>query len=481
MPDQRLKHPLRKPAKLLRGQAPVVVVLMVSALMVLVLAVVACRPEPTATPTSTPAPTATAEPTRAPVAKSEPTSVPAPTVYPIAVPTETARPDAIGMRHVDGPWYNKPPTDFYGEPVYGGTLRINYHEPLEHANVWGAASGAADRYRAPTGGALLMDNPYDGGATVVPDLAQGWAFGDALDSLTFHLRDYVTWDNGKPFTCEDARFSFETMVTEEGITASYMKSRLANVVPGEIACLDDLTLEFNLRGATAVPAFFSLANPRALVFNKAWFQEGGEDAMLLDVSVGIGPFMWVEGQSVGVDEQYFRRNHNYFNNELPYVDELVIFGILDESMQQATHLVHLTDWQWVSNWGQYQAYVDHEQIMTVIRPTTSSFRLVFDARYAPFDNVRVRQALVMGINRNAAIHILGHGFGMTGGFGYVPDSPWALPQEQLCSVPGWCVYEDMASVRADARGTWWAKASTLRELTYSSYPPTGMFMNAAYL
>ena len=31
--------------------------------------------------------------------------------------------------------YWRPPTDFYGDPVYGGTLRINYEDPLEHANA----------------------------------------------------------------------------------------------------------------------------------------------------------------------------------------------------------------------------------------------------------------------------------------------------------------------------------------------------------
>lgn len=32
--------------------------------------------------------------------------------------------------------YWKPDTGFYGQPVYGGTLRINYEDPLEHANQW---------------------------------------------------------------------------------------------------------------------------------------------------------------------------------------------------------------------------------------------------------------------------------------------------------------------------------------------------------
>ena len=146
-----------------------------------------------------------------------------------------------------------------------------------------------------------------------------------------------------------------------------------------------------------------LSNRRGIVFNKKWFLEGGEDAMFQDASVGLGPFKWAEGQKVGNDEQHFDKNPDYFISELPYVDELVIFGILDESTQQATQLAHQTDWHWVRNWGQYQ---DHDQIVTVIRATRGNFRLWINARNAPFDNVKVRQAIVMGIDRKAGIEIL---------------------------------------------------------------------------
>ncbi len=384
----------------------------------------------------------------------------------VEAPAPTAVPDAMDQPSVD--MMDKPDTmamtdvvpipdhvaDFYGEVTYGGTLRINYEDPLEHANAWGAGSGVTDRYRMPTGALLVMENPYDSGGPIIPDLAESWALTEALDGITFNLRQGVTWHNGDAFTCEDARFSFETMKTANGITASYMQSRLANVQEGSagLSCSDDNTLQMNFTGPSSESVLLlPLANRRAQIFNKAWFEAGGEDAMFQDVSVGLGPFMWRADQSVGIDTQYFDKNPNYYFSGLPYVDELVINGILDESTQQATQLAHQTDWHWVRNWGQYQAYVDHDQIMTVIRATRGNFRLWINARNEPFDNVRVRQAMVMGIDRNAGITVLQDGHGAAGGFGYAPGSPWELPQDQLCSVPGWCVSDDMESVRAEAR------------------------------
>ncbi len=435
-------------------------------LALLLLAAAACTADATTTPVPTPSPTAlptvAAEPTDA-----LPPETPVPTVEGPAFPTAT--PLAIkAATPTPGHWLNpvpappysppewweywNPPSDFYGEPVYGGTLRINFQEPLEHANVWGAYSGAAARFRIPTGATLVMEDPYDAGTPLIPDLAERWELHEGQAGVTFSFWLDTLWHNGEPFSCEDARFSLETMATGEGLTASYMKSRLSHVLLAETNCLDVITLEVRFDRPTAIP-FHAFSNPRALVFNKAWFEQGGEEAMFKDVSVGMGPFMWEEGQQVGVDEQRFERNPNYFINikELPYVDELVIYGILDEAAQQAAMLAHQTDWHWVRNWEQYDAYVDHDQISTVIGPNRSNFRLEFNSRNAPFDNMRVRQAIVMAIDRKEAVNRLFNGYGVLGGFGYSPGSPWELSQERLCSVPGWCVSDNMAAIRAEAR------------------------------
>ncbi len=461
MPRQWMKQRLRHALRLLRGPA----------VALLLLAVVACNAEGTATPVPTSYPTAapTPVPTAAPTATAEHTATPTPTPQP-----------HDGYLPLDPfPWYETDaPTEFYGQPVYGGTLRIGYEDPLEHANVWGAFTGATLRYRAPTGATLVMENPYDPGAPVLPDLAEGWELHEGQDGVTFYFREDATWHNGEPFLCEDARFTFETMITGNGLTRSRMKGDLAHVILEEMTCLDDLTLEVKFDGPTAIP-LHAFSNPGALVFNKAWFVQGDvnamtrgdlEYAMFTDVNVGIGPFKWAEDQSVGIDEQRFERNHDYFIPELPYVDELVIHGIPDEDTQQAAMLAHQTDWHWVDNfvqypvsrgqgqtsyyyidnWEQYGPYVDHDQIVTVIRPSRHSFRLEFNSRKAPFDNMGVRQAIVMAIDRQEAVKRLSDGYGVFGGFGYSTGSPWELPRERLCSVPGWCEFDDMVSIRAEA-------------------------------
>jgi peptide/nickel transport system substrate-binding protein len=297
---------------------------------------------------------------------------------------------------------------------------------------------------------LIQENPYDALGAFIPDLAYGWTIHEDSQGVTFLLREGVTWHNGADFTCEDARFSIETMATGEGVTASYMKSRLVNLDVGALECEDDLTLKVRFSAPTATP-LLALSTFSALIFNKEWFLAGGEEAMFQDVSVGTGPFKWAPGQKVGNDVQHFERNSDYFIEGLPYLDELAIIGIVDESAQQAAMLAHQTDWHWVRNWGQYEAYVDHDQIMTVVRNMQSNPSLWLNKRNVPFDNVRVRQAIVMGIDRAAGVALLMGGHASTDGFIMPSSSKWALDKERGCTIPAWCQPEDMEAQRAEAR------------------------------
>ncbi len=364
---------------------------------------------------------------------------------PAAAPPAAAPPVAAPMPATPAYW--NPPTDFYGEPVYGGTIRINYEDPLEHANLWGAHSGVTVRYRMPVMNSLVAEDPYQAGR-IIPDLAASWTNHDDLTGVTFKFEDGIKWHNGADFACEDARFTIETMVTGNGITAPELAGTLSFIDLDSTKCDPDGSLNMRFKGPSST-AILAFVNRAFLIFNKAWFQAGGEDVMFNDVSVGTGPFKWEAGQSVGVDQQEFVKNPDYFKSGLPYVDRITLFGILDESVQQASLLARRTDWHWVRNFGQYDAYVDHDQIQTVIRATRGHHEIWLNERNAPFDSVKVRQAVLMGIDRVAGVKVLLDGHGGTG-FLMPPGSAWELSEANGCAVPGWCAPADFDAQRAEA-------------------------------
>jgi ABC-type transport system substrate-binding protein len=124
---------------------------------------------------------------------------------------------------------------------------------------------------------LIQENPYDFAGEYIPDLAQSWTIHEDNQGVTFNFHGGIKWHNGTEFTCEDARFSLETMITGEGLTNSYMKDHLPHLDVAGLECEDEQTLTMRFKGPTSVPLLV-WTNRRAYIFNKAWFEAGGEEA-----------------------------------------------------------------------------------------------------------------------------------------------------------------------------------------------------------
>ena len=103
---------------------------------------------------------------------------------------------------------------------------------------------------------IVSDSPYDN-TLIVPDLAEGWTLDEGVTGATFYFHDNITWHNGEPFVCEDARFTFETWITGNGITASSNKATFSFIDLDNTSCIDDLTLHIGYNGPTA-PALLAL-------------------------------------------------------------------------------------------------------------------------------------------------------------------------------------------------------------------------------
>lgn len=75
-----------------------------------------------------------------------------------------------------------------------------------------------------------------------PRLATEWALADDLGSITFKLREGVTFHNGHPFTSADVRYTFETVLDEE----FGARNRALYTAISSIDTPDDYTVVFNM-------------------------------------------------------------------------------------------------------------------------------------------------------------------------------------------------------------------------------------------
>ena len=155
-----------------------------------------------------------------------------------------------GARHAPAfAEYWKPDTDFYGDPVYGGTLRINYEDPLEHGNTWGASTGAATRLRNATMNRIISDSPYDN-TLIIPDLAQAgrWTRASPAPPSTS-----TTISPGTTESLSSVRMPVSPLRPGLPVTVSLpLRTRppSASLTLDNTSCIDDLTLHIGYNGPT---------------------------------------------------------------------------------------------------------------------------------------------------------------------------------------------------------------------------------------
>ena len=147
------------------------------------------------------------------------------------------------------------------------------------------------------------------------DLCQSWELNEDL-AYVFKLRPGIDWQNvapvnGRPLNAQDVVFSLDRLKTPGWPNAPLLSSI------GEATAIDDLTLQVELALEDA-DALLALADGHVKIVAPEVV------AMYGDVKeapvVGTGPWVWQEtGPGEGME---FTRNSNYFENNLPFLDQL---------------------------------------------------------------------------------------------------------------------------------------------------------------
>jgi peptide/nickel transport system substrate-binding protein len=282
----------------------------------------------------------------------------------------------------------------------------------------------------------IMEQIYDALLEVNADLqlepALATDYTVSADGLvyTFDLRSDVSFHNGRAFTADDVVFSYERVVDVE--TGSPQASRFVQVA--SVTAIDDLTVEFVLSQPYA-PFLANLENLR--IVPREVVEEHGD---LQQVAVGTGPFMLTEI----VPDTYtlLTANPDYYREGQPGVDA-VRYNVVPEASTRAAGL----------RTGAYHMIPDLDPATAQTLGNVPGIELltVQDLAYTllgvnttrpPFDDVRVRRALNLAIDRDEIVEAVYFGDAVPGG----PLSPglvdWALPVDEYA-----CYTSDPAAAR----------------------------------
>ncbi len=246
---------------------------------------------------------------------------------------------------------------------------------------------------------LLRRSPTN---KLVPEAAESYEIPNAT-TYVFKLRKNVQFHHGRELTSDDVKYTFERMIDPK--TGSPWRSIW--LIIDRIETPDKDTVRFTTRRPFA-PFLSYLGTPHYSAIVPRDFTEKSGD--LQQAASGTGPFML--DRFVAENIVVLKRNPNYFESGLPYLDGVEYRIIPDEAARLAalrTGTIHYT-------WSQ-DPLVD-EQIKTmpgvaILLPKgyCAQHTMVMNQTRPPFSDVRVRRAVSAGINRQEIIRAVLRGKG----------------------------------------------------------------------
>src|SRR5262252_8688099 len=281
--------------------------------------------------------------------------------------------------------------------------------------------------------------------SIVPELAKSWAWDEDGTRLTFKLHEGVKWHDGKPFTAADVKCTWDLLQgkASERLRINPRKAWYRNL--DEVTTNGDYEATFVLKRPQ--PAFLALL---ASGFSPVYPCHVPPRDMRQH-PIGTGPFKFVEfkpNESIKLV-----RNPDYWKPGRPYLDgieytimreiaprNLAFFaGKFDVNSPYGVTIPTLKDFA-----------AQAPQAICEVTSTNVNRTMIINPSKPPFDNIDLRRAMALSLDRKAFIDIITDGQGDIGGVMLPPpEGVWGMPPEVLQTLPGYD--PDVAKNRAEAR------------------------------
>ncbi|WP_300299127.1 ABC transporter substrate-binding protein [Ferrovibrio sp.] len=269
-----------------------------------------------------------------------------------------------------------------------------------------AAIGEVTHYNIFEGLTKILENGQVG-----PLLADSWTVSPDMKVFTFKLKSGVKFSDGTAFDSADVKYSFETYGGEK--STNKRKAVFANIEA--IATPDPLTVTLTLKKAD--PTFlFSLGE------NTAVITAPESAATNATKPVGTGPYKladWVKGDSVTLVA-----SDSYRSPAMVKLKTVKMRFISDQGALVAAMRAGDIDAVPIGITGENVREFEKDKRFKVTAGSTEGETMVIiNNKRKPFDDVRVRRALTLAIDRAAVIEAASAGYGKPIGSHFPPHDP----------------------------------------------------------
>ena len=350
----------------------------------------ACGEDAPAPDTAAPA---TAAPTTAAPTTAAPTTAAPTTTEAMAAETTTALTEASTTTVTVAPGTTAPPPP--PEPelppqnirlgIDGSIQNFDYHKQFNLTDAWAPSQifrGLSD----------LDPVTY----RHVPEQAMSWESSDDFMEWTFNVRRGIYFHNGREMTADDVVYSTMRVLNPE--TGSAYRASFVNAETDEslfktLEATDSHTIHVTLHQPHPRLEELFFVHVNAIMPQEA----------IADINtypIGTGPFRFKEHIPDVVT--IMEKNPNYWEEDLPILDEIRMIPIPDETSRLAALRAGEVDWIRNPPRVEIPALQADESINVQVLPSTWVDWFRISPRYPPLDNPNVRRAIAMSINRDAA-------------------------------------------------------------------------------
>ncbi|MBI2907314.1 MAG: ABC transporter substrate-binding protein [Chloroflexi bacterium] len=333
----------------------------------------------------------------------------------------------------------KPAAD---QPKYGGIVSRSTDQDVPHFDLHQGQTAAFSLTLFNVYQGLVRLDPI-GHEKIMPELAQAWEVSPDGRSYSFKLSKDVKWHDGKPLTMEDVKYSLDRMQKpkEFKTIAGRGQALLAAMDSVEIAGDDTIKIATRYPSASFLT---NLASGWIVIAPKHILSAKGD--MKTDL-VGTGPFK-LKSFNANVSFE-LQKNDAYYVRGVPYLDGITFYTIKDVATRFGAFRTGKVKMTWSASPGLTPPQAETVRREMADRATVyehdamTRYNILFNTRKKPWDDARVRKAIELAFDRQAAIKVNG-----AGNVGSLFGASWGMKPQVIANLPGYRQPKDADMVEA---------------------------------